>query len=100
MARIHVDFSDNLLEEFFRFAYFDKMKITSKNVEDLLNFSSFINSVEMLSKIEDYFCSIVDSLPDDFMHFKEYFKVADDYMLVQLKQKLTARVYPTGGSSA
>ncbi len=45
----------------------------------------------MLSKVEDFFCNFVDSLPNKFEQLREYFQVADEYMLEKFKQQLTAR---------
>lgn len=64
------------------------MKITLENVEELLKFCSYINSVEMLALVEKFLCDMVNSLPDHAEQLKDYFQIADHYILEQFKQKL------------
>lgn len=68
------------------------MQITLENVEELLKFSFYVNSMEMLAFVEKFLCDLVDSLPDRAEQLKEFFQVADFYMLEQFKQKLITRI--------
>lgn len=85
-------FGNSLLEEYIRFAYFDEMKITTQNAESLLEFVTFINSLEMLSQVEKFLCLLADSLPDTVEQLQQYLQVADQFQLNQLKRKLTHRL--------
>ena len=81
-----------MIEEYIRFSYFNEMQITQQNVEDLLEFASFLNSYEMLALVEKFLCDLTETLPNNFELLKEYFQVAEHYMLEQFKQKLGARI--------
>lgn len=90
-TRIHVRFTTKQIKEFFRFAYYNVMKITLENVEEVLKFSSFVNSMEMLALVEKFLCEMVASLPERAEQLKEYFQLADFYMLEQFKHELISR---------
>ena len=91
VPRVRVNFADHLIMEYIRFAYNDEMKINTQNVEDLLEFSSFLNSTEMLALVEKFLCDTADSFSDNFDQYKDYFQIAEQYMLEQFKQKLISR---------
>lgn len=74
------------------------MKITLENVEELLEFSSYVNSKEMFALLEKFLCDMVDFMPDCAEQLKDFIQVADYYILEKFKQKLTTK--STIGSSA
>lgn len=68
------------------------MKITQQNAEEILEFASYLNSTDMLALVEKFLCDLADSLPETFEQLKDYFAIAENYLLEQFKQKLTTRI--------
>lgn len=84
-------FSDQLINSFLEYAYHGAMDVGSSDALcQLLEFASYINSVEILKYLEREMCDKCDKLTFDQM--RTYGQLAKEYMLDDLGEKVNDRI--------